>query len=160
MFQIGDRVIYPMQGAGIIQGIEDKEVSGTPEKYFIINILSNKMQVMVPLSKAPNTGIRLVSDENMLKDVLINFKTKKLFTSQELSYRERYHINMAKVKTGKIMEGSEVVHDLMLLGENKPLNSSEKQLLLTAKKILISEISIIKGISESNAEDLLSSNFS
>jgi len=160
MFQIGDRVIYPMQGAGVIQGIEEKEISGTPDMYFIIDILSNKMQVMVPLSKMLNTGIRLISDEHLLEDILLNFKTKKLFTSQDLSYRERYNINMAKVKTGGIKEGSEVVHDLMLLGENKPLNSSEKQLLLTAKKILISEISIIKGISESNADDLLSSNFS
>jgi len=155
LFQIGDKIIYPMQGAGIIQGIEQKEVSGVTEAYFKINIFSNRMQIMIPLGKILNTGIRPIGDESAIENILMGFNEKILYSGEALSYRERYQMNMLKVKTGKLKEGSEVVHDLMLIGKNKPLNSSEKQLLMTAKKILVSEIALVKGIPEESAEELL-----
>ncbi|WP_246503492.1 CarD family transcriptional regulator [Clostridium polyendosporum] len=155
LFQIGDKIVYPMQGAGIIKGIEEKEISGTKQTYYLIHILSNKMQVMIPSEKILNTGIRLVVDSPTLEDVLLNFQGKELYTNESLTHKERYQINMDKIRTGRLKEGFEVVHDLLLLNSKKPLNTSEKQMLSTARKILVGEMALIKGITENQADDLL-----
>lgn len=155
LFQIGDKIVYPMQGAGVIKSIEEKEVSGIKQKYCIINMLNNNMQIMIPLEKLSNSGIRPIVDSDTLEKVLSDFNQKTLHIDDSLSYRERYQVNMDKIKTGKLEEASEVVHDLTLMNNTKTLNTNEKQLLTTARKILISEISLIKGISERQAEDLL-----
>lgn len=155
LFQIGDKIVYPMQGAGIIQGIEEKEISGIIQKYYLIHILSNNMQVMIPWEKILNTGIRLVVDTSTLENVLLNFQGKELYTSESLTHKERYQINMDKIRTGGLKEGFEVVHDLLLLNSRKPLNTSEKQMLGTARKILIGEMALIKEITETQANDLL-----
>lgn len=157
MFKIGDKIVYPMQGAGIIKSIEEKEICGIKQNYYIIDILINNMQIMVPLNKTTDIGIRSVVDCNTLEHVLLDFNNRPSEKDEQPTYRERYQNNMNKIKTGKLREGSEVVTDLMHLNNEKPLNSSEKQMLSTARKILISEVALIKDISENQASDLLNS---
>lgn len=157
LFKVGDNVVYPMQGAGTILGIEEKEVSGITQKYYVINILNNNMQVMIPMEKISNIGIRSVVDATTLDQILLNFHNKELYTNESLTYKERYNVNMDKMRSGELKKGSEVIHDLIRLNSEKSLNSSEKQMLTNARKFLISEMSLIKEITEKQANDLLDS---
>lgn len=153
MFEVGDSIFYPMQGAGIIESIEEKEVQGEIQQYFIIRLLLKKMEVMIPISKMDNSRIRMVVDSHTLDIVLNNFHNGE--PDRSLSYKQRFKINTEKMKTGNIEEGAEVVRDLMRIDKEKPLNSSEKQMLGNASKILISELGLVKGISDIQAKELL-----
>ena len=111
------------------------------------------MQVMIPIGKEKKSRIRLVSDIPTLENVLHIFQHGQ--TDTNLSMKERYKINTEKMRTGNIKDGAEVVRDLMRINQNKALNASEKQMLESARKIFISELGLIKGITENQAADLL-----
>lgn len=153
MFQIGDYIVYPMQGAGIIEAIEEKEVLGEKRQYYIIKMRISKMQVMIPIGKEKVSRIRIVSDKHTLENVLDIFQHGE--TNTNLSMKERFKINTEKMKTGNMVDGAEVVRDLLRINKKKPLNSSEKQMLESARKIFIGELGLIEGITESQAADLL-----
>lgn len=153
MFQVGDCIVYPMQGAGVIEAIEVKEIQGEKQQYYIINMRINKMQVMIPIAKVDKSRIRLATDLITLENVLDIFYHG--VTDTTLSMKERYKINLEKLKSGNIQEGAEVVRDLMRINKNKSLNSSEKQMLESARRIFISELGLIRGITENQAIDLI-----
>ncbi|MFF3023743.1 CarD family transcriptional regulator [Gottfriedia sp. NPDC057948] len=153
MFEVGDSIFYPMQGAGVIESIQEKEVQGEIQQYFIIRLLIKKMEVMIPISKMSNSRIRMVVDSNTLDNILINFHNGE--SDRSLSYKQRFKLNTEKMKTGNIEDGAEVVRDLMRIDKEKSLNSSEKQMLGNASKIFISELELVKGISQSQAKELL-----
>ncbi|WP_141546947.1 CarD family transcriptional regulator [Bacillus sp. AFS053548] len=153
MFEVGDNIFYPMQGAGVIESIEEKEVQGEIQQYFIIKLLIKKMEIMIPISKMDNSRIRMVVDSHKLDIVLNNFHNGEF--NRSLSYKQRFKLNTEKMKTGNIEEGAEVVRDLMRIDKEKSLNSSEKQMLGNASKILISELELVKGITEGQAKELL-----
>lgn len=153
LFQVGDFIVYPMQGAGVIESIEEKEVLGEKHQYYVIKMPISKMQVMIPIGKEKKSRIRLVSDIRTLENVLQIFQHGQ--TDTNLSMKERYKINSEKLKTGNIKDGAEVVRDLMRINKSKALNSSEKQMLESARKIFISELGLIKGLTENQATDLL-----
>jgi CarD family transcriptional regulator len=111
------------------------------------------MQVMIPIVKVKKSRIRLVANIPTLEHVLNIFQYGQ--TDTTLSMKERYKINAEKLRTGNIQDGAEVVRDLMRLNKKKALNSSEKQMLESARKIFISELGIIRGITENQAKDLL-----
>ncbi|GHH96863.1 CarD family transcriptional regulator [Neobacillus kokaensis] len=153
MFQVGDYIVYPMQGAGVVEAIEEKEVLGEKRNYYVIRIPSTKMRVMIPVGKEKKARIRLVSDSPTLEKVLNIIQHGQ--TDSTLSMKERYKINSEKLRTGNFKDGAEVVRDLMRINSNKALNQSEKQMLETARKFFISELGLIKGISENQAMDWL-----
>lgn len=153
LFKIGDHIMYPMHGAGIIEGIEDKEIQGEIQQYFVIKIPMNNMQVLIPLKKIKNSHIRSVADDQAIKNILDIFHNGE--SDSSLTWKQRYKINSDKMKTGKFQESAEVVRDLMRIQNDKALNSSEKQMLDNAKKMLVSELGIIRGISEVQASNLL-----
>jgi CarD family transcriptional regulator len=153
MFHVGDTIVYPMQGVGVIEAIEEKEILGEKHKYYMIKMSLKGMQVMIPIDKVQKSHIRLVEDVLTLEHVLDIFQYGQ--TDTTLSMKERYKVNSEKLRTGNIQEGAEVVRDLMRLNKKKSLNSSEKQMLNSARKIFIGELGIIRGITENQAIDLL-----
>lgn len=152
MFQIGDHIVYPMHGAGVIAAIEEKEIQGIIKQYYVIK-MPNEMQVMIPVDKMINSNIRSIVDNMALEEVFSVFQQEELDPS--LTWKQRYTSNMEKVKSGSMLEGAEVVRDLTIRNAEKKLNSSERQMLTNAKKLLISELGLVKGISETQASDLL-----
>ena len=159
MFLIGDKVVYPMQGIGIIDRIEDKIFSGKNREYIIVKILSNNLEIMIPSDKISNSNLRKITDNSTLEDVLFDLanKNNKL---EGISAKERYQSNMTKMKSGSLKDSAEVVNDLILMNKEKSLNTSEKQLFNTAHKFLVQEVSFIKNISETEATDFLNLNLS
>ena len=157
MFSIGDKVVYPMQGIGIIDRIEDKIFSGENREYIIVKILSNNLEIMIPSDKISNSNLRKITDNSTLEDVLFDL-TNKNNRLEGISAKERYQNNMTKIKSGSLKDSAEVVYDLLLMNKEKSLNTSEKQLFNTARKFLIEEVSLIKNISETEVIDFLQIN--
>lgn len=153
LFQIGDKIVYPMHGAGVIEAIEEKEILGEKQKYYVIRIPISNMEVMIPMNKMIQSRIRLIADMLTLENVLLIFQYGE--SDHSLTWKQRYTQNMEKMKSGEIQEGAEVVRDLIRRNKVRALNTSEKHMLDNAQKILISELSLIKGITENQAIDLL-----
>lgn len=146
LFQIDDTIVYPMHGVGIIKAIEEKEISGEKQQYYVIKMLIGNMQVMIPEAKILSSNIRPVTDIIALKHIMNIFQHGE--SDRLLPWKQRYKVNTDKIKTGKIQECTEVVRDLMRLKKEKALNTSEKQMLDNAHKFLISELGLIKGITD------------
>ncbi|MGM0855198.1 MAG: CarD family transcriptional regulator [Bacillota bacterium] len=146
LFQIGDNIVYPMHGVGIIKDIEEKEISGEKQQYYVIRMLISNMQVMIPTGKILSSSIRPVTDLIALKHIIHIFQHGE--SDRLLPWKQRFKVNTDKIKTGKIQEGAEVVRDLMRMKKEKALNSSEKRMLNNANEFLISELRLIKGITE------------
>lgn len=153
MFKIGDNIVYPMHGVGIIKGIEEKEISGEKQQYYVIRMLISNMQVMIPTGKILSSSIRPVTDIIALKHIMHIFQHGE--SDRLLPWKQRFKVNTDKVKTGKIQEGAEVVRDLMRMKKEKALNSSEKRMLNNAYEFLISELRLIKGITENQIKSFL-----
>ena len=146
LLQIGDNIVYPMHGAGIIKAIEEKEISGEKQQYYVIKMSIGNMQVMIPTGKILSSSIRPVTDIMALKNITNIFHHGE--SDRLLPWKQRYKVNMDKIKTGKIQECAEVVRDLMRMKKEKALNSSEKKMLDNAHEFLISELRLITGITE------------
>ena len=146
LFQIGDNIVYPMHGVGIINAIEEKEILGEKQLYYVIKMSISNIQIMIPTAKVLSSSIRPVTDIIALKDIMHIFQHGE--TDRLLPWKLRYKLNMEKIKTGKIQEGAEVVRDLLRMKKEKSLNTSEKKMLKNASEYLISELKLMKGITE------------
>lgn len=146
LFQIGDNIVYPMQGAGIIKAIEEKEVSGEKQQYYVIKMSASNMELMIPVGRILNSNIRPVTDITALAHIMDIFQHGE--SDRLLTWKQRYKLNTDKIKTGKMQEGAEVVRDLMRIQKEKALNASEKKMLDNAYEFLISELGLIEGITE------------
>jgi CarD family transcriptional regulator len=153
MLKIGENVFYPMQGAGEVAAIEEKEILGETKLYYIIKFPHRSMEVMVPVGKEGNLGIRKVVDSGVLEDVLAMFNQGE--TENNVHQSQRYRVNMNKIKSGNIYEGAEVIRDLKRMSLKRSLGYQDKNLLNNAQEILISELILVKGLEQKEAETLL-----
>ena len=100
MFQIGDKIVYPMQGAGVIESIDVKEIQGEKKKYCTIKLPINKMQIMIPMEKIENTSIRSIVDNSTLERAFRLFHNGE--SDESLNYKQRYKLNIRKDEDRKI----------------------------------------------------------
>ena len=136
MYDIGDKVVYPMHGAGIIEEIEDKMILGEIRKYYILNVPCGDMKIMIPVDTSDQIGVREVIDERQIKIVIEVLSGKS--TKMESNWNRRYRENMEKLKTGNILEVAEVVRNLMRSDRKKKLSTGEKKMLNTRITLFIS----------------------
>lgn len=153
MFKLGDKIMYPMHGAGVIESTKEMEIQGKKQDYFVIKLSIGDLQIMIPHEKLNKLGIRAVEDRLKLEEVLVVFHDGE--TDEQLPWKERYKTNMEKIKSGEIQQGAEVVRDLMRKSNEKALNTSEKQMLNNARNIFISELILIEGCTENQANEML-----
>ncbi|MCX8074805.1 MAG: CarD family transcriptional regulator [Clostridia bacterium] len=140
MFNIGDKVVYPMHGAGTIESIEQRDMMGSKENYYIIKMPVGDIKLMVPTSKAENIGVREIvskDDSEMVFKVLE--KPKEPYV-HDTNWSKRYNSNIEKIKSGNIYEVAEVVRDLSHRHMERGLSIGEKKMLNSAKNILLSEM--------------------
>jgi CarD family transcriptional regulator len=147
MFQIGDNIVYPMHGAGVIEAIEEIDLLEEKQQYYIIKMSINNMKVMIPTSKIVSSSIRPVTDILAINHIIHIFQHGESDTL--LPWKQRYKVNADKIKMGEMQEGAEVVRDLMRIKKEKALNTSEKAMLDNAYEFLLSELEVIKGITDS-----------
>lgn len=151
MLTVGDKVVYPMHGAGVIEAIEEHEVLGQRQQYYILSIPYGGMRVMIPLHNVDNVGLREVignTEVNKVADIL-----KSEPDQVNANWNRRFNMNLAKIKSGSIYEVAEVVRNLMLQDNAKKLSTGERRLLDTAKHIMVSELVLACGKDAGRIED-------
>ncbi len=157
MFNVGDKVVYPMHGAGIIEAIEEKEILGATKKYYIMKMPIGEMKVMIPLDNVKEVGLRQIIDDEGVNKVLNILKEKH--SSITVNWNRRYRMNMEKIKSGNIFKVAEVVRNLMLREREKGLSTGERKMLESARQILVSELVLAKGVDEDKVLDILNEVF-
>ena len=152
MYSVGDKVVYPMHGAGIIDSIEEKEILGEKQSYYILK-MPGEVKVMVPTSKAEQQGIRNVIDKTEAEKVINVLEQDE--TEMEKNWNKRYRDNMDKMKSGNIYEIADVVRNLSFKQKEKGLSTGEKKMLLNAKQILVSELVLAEKSSYEEMENIV-----
>ncbi|NLM03530.1 MAG: CarD family transcriptional regulator [Clostridiales bacterium] len=149
MFNIGDKISYPVHGAGVIEAIEEKEILGELRRYYIMRIPLNNMKVMIPTDNVEEIGIRPVIGEEEMQEVLAILASE--MTKMPQNWNRRYRANMERIKSGDIYEVAAVVRNLILRDREKTLSTGERKILNNAKQILLSEIILAADITEEEA---------
>ena len=152
MFKVGDLVVYPAHGVGKIISIEAKEILGTPQEFFTIEILESGAMIMVPVDNAVSVGLRNVVDKSVVTKVYAVFKEKREGEIDSQTWNRRYREYMDKIKTGCVIEIAKVLRDIYLLKTDKELSFGERRMMDTARNLLIKEISIVKNTKEDRIE--------
>lgn len=138
MYHIGDRVVYPMHGAGIIESIEERRILQQRCQYYVMKMPVGDMTVMIPVANSEEIGIRDVITEDEARLVLDEFEKLDIDTND--NWNKRYRENMEKIKDGRILDVACVVKSLMVRDKLKGLSTGERKMLTTAKRIFISEL--------------------
>ncbi len=152
MFNVGDKVVYPMHGAGVIQNIEEKNILGEKTSYYIIK-MPGEVKVMVPTVKAEEIGVRNIIDCETANKVFQVLETNS--TEMALNWNKRYRDNMDKMKSGDIYEVADVVRNLSFKQKERGLSTGEKKMLLNAKQILISELTLAENSQKEEIEKIV-----
>jgi CarD family transcriptional regulator len=153
MFNIGDKVVYPMHGAGIIESIEEREISGERLSYYIIKLPMGDMKAMVPLNKVEEVGLRQVVDESEVTKVFEVLKADS--SNMPHNWNHRYRANLEKIKSGSIYEVAEVVRNLAIREKQKGLSTGEKKMFENARRILLSELVLAQDTTENSMNEIL-----
>lgn len=151
MYNVGDRVVYPMYGAGIVEGIEDKEIDGVVKSYYVLKIPIGDLKIMVSVEKAEKVGLRNI----IPAEEVIHIVNEAEPISMSSNWSERNKQNVERLKTGDLLTIMRVFKTLVLKEKKKSLSSIEKKLLGTAKQIILSEIILSQNIDKQGAEHLL-----
>lgn len=151
MFQRGDLAVYPAHGVGVIESIEDKEISGSSQKFYIMRILENDMIIMIPTQNARSVGLRGIIDAQAVSRIY-EILTSRQRVVEHQTWNRRYRDYMEKIKTGSLFQVAEVLRDLTLLKLDKELSFGERKMLDTAKSLLVKELSIANNKNEVEIE--------
>jgi CarD family transcriptional regulator len=157
LYKIGDKVVYPMHGAGVIESIEEKEILGEKRQYYILKLPVGDMKVMIPINNCREIGLREVIDGEGVQRVIGILKDQS--TNMSANWNRRYRANLEKIKSGDIYEVAEVVRNLINRDREKGLSSGERKMLENARQILISELVLATELEEDRAQSLIDSAF-
>ena len=152
MFNVGDKIVYPMHGAGTIDAIEEKNILGEKQNYYVIK-MPREVKVMVPTDKAEEVGVRnIIGKEEAAKVMSVLGENE---TEMSQNWNKRYRDNMDKMKSGDIYEVADVVRNLSFKKKKKGLSTGEKKMLNNAKQILVSELVLAEHASQEEVEKLV-----
>lgn len=153
MYNIGDKIVHPMHGAGTIRTIEKHEILGSVKEYYILDVSCGGMDVMIPVDNCENIGVRPIVKREKLKEVAAVLGKEANHSSE--NWNKRYRANMDKLKTGDILSVAEIVRNLIRNDRSKKLSAGEKKMLSNALKVLESEIMVVENISAEQARKLI-----
>ncbi len=154
MYKVGDKIVYPMHGIGVIESIEKKVVLGKRDDYYIITIVNSGMKVMIPVKNADTIGIRGIIQKKEISKVLNVLKKTNQITEED--WKIRYQNNIDKVKSGSIIKVAEVLRDLYQRGKEKDLSIMERKLYESAYQFVIYEIAFAKNIEIEDSGNIVS----
>jgi CarD family transcriptional regulator len=152
MFNVGDKIVYPMHGAGTIDAIEEKNILGENQSYYVIK-MPGEVKVMVPTDRAEQIGVRNVIGKEEAEKVISILGEDETEMSQ--NWNKRYRDNMEKMKSGSIYEVAGVVRNLSFKQKEKGLSTGEKKMLSNAKQILVSELVLAEHATQDEVEELI-----
>lgn len=157
MFNVGDKIVYPMHGAGVIDAIEEKDILGKKQAYYILK-MPGEVKVMVPTAKAEEIGVRSIIDKSSAEKVFRVLESDE--TEMSMNWNKRYRDNMDKMKSGDIYKVADVVRNLSFKQKEKGLSTGEKKMLNNAKQILVSELVLTEHATQDEIEQMVDSKIS
>ncbi|PYX37331.1 MAG: CarD family transcriptional regulator [Acidobacteria bacterium] len=153
-FHIGDKVVYPNHGVGIIEQISSRTFGATVEKFYLLKIKSSSLKVMVPFHNVASVGLRRVVKNGEIHKILDYLTDGECSNNTDWKYR--FKENSERMRTGSLLEVAAVLKSLLLLHQSKPLSFREKKMLERARYLLVSELAMAKNCEETQIEDVLS----
>ena len=150
-FEIGDKVVYPNHGVGIIEKISNRLVAGKFERFYLLRICSNDILVMVPTANAGDVGLRKIVERRDVDHLLSLLGSNHFLTQKD--WKDRFKENSEKMRSGSIFHVAEVFKNLVHLSRIKPLSFREKRMLDRARFLLVSELSTVMNLGEIEIED-------
>jgi len=152
-FQIGEKVVYPTQGIGTVENISTRCFGGQFEKFYLLRLLYSPMTVMVPFSHVDEIGLRKVTRNGELTRVLDFLARGQCKCSHD--WKHRFKENSDKMRVGGLFQIAEVLKTLLLLQQVKLLSFREKKMLDRARQMLVTEISVSRGMTVAQATALI-----
>jgi CarD family transcriptional regulator len=146
-FRVGEKVVYPAHGVGVIENVESRNLSGAEAKFYTLRILDTDMKIMIPTAKAESVGLRRVIGKDMVSKVYKVLREKRVRIDQA-TWNRRYREYTEKIKTGSVLEIAAVLRDLFMLKGDKELSFGERKMLDTARNLLVKELAIAKSNTE------------
>lgn len=153
MYKVGDKIVYPTHGAGVIDEIISREVEGEKREYYVMYTHRGNIKLMIPADKCDDIGVRPIIANEDIEDVLSVLKDES--TAMSANWNRRYRANMDKIKTGDIFQVAEVTRNLYRIEQEKKLSNGEKKMLASALDIMESEFMLVKNITEDEAEQMI-----
>ena len=143
-FKVGDKAVYPAQGVAEVISIDEKDIAGTRQRFYVLRILDTDRKIMVPVSNANAVGLRQVISEQEIREIFDILKERTIgFDTQ--TWNRRYRGFMEKIKSGSLFEVAEVFRDLYRLKGLKPLSFGERRMLDTARGLIVQELSVARS---------------
>ena len=152
MFNVGDKIVYPMHGAGTIDSIEEKDILGKKQAYYILK-MPGEVKVMIPIEKAEDVGVRHIMDKDTVVKVFNILEQDE--TEMDKNWNKRYRDNMEKIKKGDICDIADLVRNLSFKQKEKGLSTGEKKMLTNAKTILVSELVLADQVETEEMEQIV-----
>jgi len=151
MFKVGDLAVYPAHGVGVIESIENKEVMGKKQSFYVMKIMGNGMKIMIPTMSVKAVGLREIILEKEIPKVYEILRNKDVIIDKQ-TWNKRYREYLERIKTGSVFEIAGVLRDLFILKSDKNLSFGERKMMDTAKNLLVKELSVATNAQESEVE--------
>lgn len=152
-FQIGDKVVYPNHGVGVIEQISSRTIGPNVHKFYLLKIKASSLKVEVPFANVGAVGLRAVVKNGEITKILTFLTDGKCDNNADWKYR--FKENSDKMRTGSLLEVAVVLKSLLVLAKSKPLSFREKKMLERARYLLVTELAMVKNTEEAEIEDLL-----
>jgi CarD family transcriptional regulator len=152
-FHIGDKVVYPNHGVGIIEQISSRTIGATVEKFYLLKIKASSLKVMIPFHNVNNVGLRRVVRNGEIQKILDYLTDGD--ASSNADWKDRFKENSERMRTGSLLEVAAVLKNLLVLSQSKPLSFREKKMLERARYLLVSELAMAKNCEEPLIEEAL-----
>lgn len=146
-FKVGDKAVYPARGVGEIISIEEKDIAGTRQQFYVIQLMDTQHKVMVPVANAKSVGLRKPISESEIREIFTILKEKNIAFDNQ-TWNRRYRGFMDKIKTGSLYDVAEVMRDLYRLRADKALSFGERRMLETARALIVKEIAVSRRKTE------------
>ena len=150
MYQVGDRVVHPMHGAGIIESIVQERLGGQLGSYYVFQMPSGGLTLKIPTGSCGAIGVRALSTSGRIREVLSAIPGLEI--DRTSNWNRRYRENLNRLKSGDLLEVARVIKGLMWRDREKGLSNGERKMLHSAKQILVSEVVLVEGHTYPDAE--------
>ena len=138
MFQIGDKVVHPLHGAGVIEDIVERTIDGVPAQYYALKLALDDTQLFIPTDTCEKVGVRPICSRRQAEQVLR--QPDGIQRGKDKGWNQRSRENMLHIRSGNLLEVAQVIRDLAARDSERGLSTGEKKMLLSARHILESEL--------------------
>jgi CarD family transcriptional regulator len=158
-FKIGDKAVHPAGGVAEVVSIEEKDIAGNRQRFYVLRLLDTGHKILVPVTTAGNCGLRRPISDKEIKEIFRILKVTDVQIDNQ-TWNRRYRGFMDKIKTGSVFEVAEVLRDLSRLKSCKALSFGERQMLEKARRLVVKEIAVAKAKSEDKIQSEIDAIFS